>query len=251
MPVLASVPMNVVDRLRAAGCVFAEEEAALLAETATSPDHLEALVAERVGGLPLEHVVGWAEFCGQRIVVTKGVFVPRHRTELLVDLATELKPALVVDLCCGSGAVGAVLQQRLPNATVYAADIDPTAVQCARQNLTNVFEGDLFDALPARLKGRIDVVVANVPYVPTDDIQFMPPEAREHEARVALDGGTDGLEVLRRVATHAKAWLRPGGHLMSETSARQAPAALDAFTTAGLAAELITEEDSTAVVGRS
>ena len=93
MPVLASVPMNVVDRLRAAGCVFAEEEAALLAETATSPDHLEALVAERVGGLPLEHVVGWAEFCGQRIVVTKGVFVPRHRTELLVDLATELKPA--------------------------------------------------------------------------------------------------------------------------------------------------------------
>ena len=251
MPVLASVPMNVVDRLRAAGCVFAEEEAALLAETATSPGHLEALVAERVGGLPLEHVVGWAEFCGQRIVVTKGVFVPRHRTELLVDLATELKPALVVDLCCGSGAVGAVLQQRLPNATVYAADIDPTAVQCARQNLTNVFEGDLFDALPARLKGRIDVVVANVPYVPTDDIQFMPPEAREHEARVALDGGTDGLEVLRRVATHAKAWLRPGGHLMSETSARQAPAALDAFTTAGLAAELITEEDSTAVVGRS
>lgn len=251
MPVLASVPMNVVDRLRAAGCVFAEDEATLLAETATSPDHLEALVAERVGGLPLEHVVGWAEFCGQRIVVTKGVFVPRHRTELLVDLATELKPALVVDLCCGSGAVGAVLQQRLPNATVYAADIDPTAVQCARQNLTNVFEGDLFDALPAHLKGRIDVVVANVPYVPTDDIQFMPPEAREYEARVALDGGTDGLEVLRRVAAQAKTWLRPGGHLMSETSSRQAPAALDAFTAAGLAAESITEEDSTAVVGRS
>ena len=243
--------MNVVDRLRAAGCVFAEEEAALLTEAATSPEHLEELVAQRVGGLPLEHVVGWAEFCGHRIVVTKGVFVPRHRTELLVDLATELKPELIVDLCCGSGAVGAVLQHRLPNATVYAADIDPTAVKCARQNLTNVFEGDLFDALPSHLKGHIDVVVANVPYVPTDDIQFMPPEAREHEARVALDGGTDGLEVLRRVATHAKAWLRPGGHLMSETSARQAPAALDAFTTAGLAAELITEEDSTAVVGRS
>ena len=94
MPVLASVPMNVVDRLRAAGCVFAEEEAALLAETATSPGHLEALVAERVGGLPLEHVVGWAEFCGQRIVVTKGVFVPRHRTELLVDLAVGAIPLI-------------------------------------------------------------------------------------------------------------------------------------------------------------
>jgi release factor glutamine methyltransferase len=243
--------MNVVDRLRAAGCVFAEEEAALLAEAAASPEHLEELVAQRVGGLPLEHVVGWAEFCGQRIVVTKGVFVPRHRTELLVDLATDLKPELVVDLCCGSGAVGAVLQHRLPNATVYAADIDPTAVKCARQNLTNVFEGDLFDALPADLKGHIDVVVANVPYVPTDDIRFMPPEAREHEARVALDGGSDGLEVMRRAAAQAKTWLRPGGRLMSETSTRQAAAALTAFTTAGLIAELITGEDSTAVVGRS
>ena len=242
--------MNVVDRLRAAGCVFAEEEAALLTEAATSPEHLEELVAQRVGGLPLEHVVGWAEFCGHRIVVTKGVFVPRHRTELLVDLATELKPELIVDLCCGSGAVGAVLQHRLPNATVYAADIDPTAVKCARQNLTNVFEGDLFDALPSHLKGHIDVVVANVPYVPTDDIQFMPPEAREYEARVALDGGTDGLEVMRRVAVQARTWLRPGGHLMSETSARQAPNALEAFTAAGFTAKLVTSEDTTAITGR-
>ncbi|MGW6931502.1 putative protein N(5)-glutamine methyltransferase [Lentzea sp. NPDC054927] len=243
--------MSIVDQLRAAGCVFAEDEAALLEAAATSPEHLEQLVAQRIGGLPLEHVVGWAEFCGQRIVVTKNVFVPRHRTELLVDLATDLKPGLIVDLCCGSGAVGAVLQRRLPNATVYAADIDPAAVECARQNLTNVFEGDLFDALPSHLRGHIDVVVANVPYVPTGDIQFMPPEAREHEARVALDGGTDGLEVMRRVAAQAKSWLRPGGHVMSETSTRQAPAALDAFTTAGLDAELITGEDATAVVGRT
>ena len=243
--------MSIVDQLRAAGCVFAEDEAALLEAAATSPEHLDQLVAQRVVGLPLEHVVGWAEFCGQRIVVTRNVFVPRHRTELLVDLATELKPGLIVDLCCGSGAVGAVLQHRLPNATVYAADIDPAAVECARQNLTNVFEGDLFDALPSHLRGLIDVVVANVPYVPTGDIQFMPPEAREHEARVALDGGTDGLEVMRRVAAQAKTWLRPAGHLMSETSTRQGPAALNAFTTAGLDAELITGEDSTAVVGRT
>jgi release factor glutamine methyltransferase len=241
--------MSTVERLRAAGCVFAEEEAALLHEAATSPEHLEAMITQRVGGLPLEHVVGWAEFCGQRITITKGVFVPRHRTELLVDLATDLNPATVVDLCCGSGAVGAVLQHRLPGATVYAADIDPAAVTCARKNLTNVFEGDLFDALPTHLRGNIDVVVANVPYVPTDDIQFMPAEAREHEARVALDGGTDGLEVLRRVATQAKNWLRPGGHLLSETSARQAPAALAAFRAAGLDARLVTSEDTNAVAG--
>jgi release factor glutamine methyltransferase len=242
--------MSIVERLRAAGCVFAEEEAALLQEAARDAEHLEDLVRQRVDGLPLEHAVGWALFCGQRIVVAKGVFVPRHRTELLVDLATDLKPATVVDLCCGSGAVGAVLQHRLPAATVYAADIDPVAVACARKNLMNVFEGDLFDALPAHLKGAIDVVVANVPYVPTDDIRFMPPEARDHEARVALDGGEDGLEVLRRVAAQAATWLRPGGHLLSETSERQAPAALAAFTAAGLDAELVTSEDTNAVVGR-
>ncbi|GHH44752.1 putative protein N(5)-glutamine methyltransferase [Lentzea cavernae] len=241
--------MSIVERLRAAGCVFAEEEAALLQETATGPQHLEDLVGQRIDGLPLEHVVGWAMFCGHRIVVTKGVFVPRHRTELLVDLATNLKPEIAVDLCCGSGAVGAVLRHRLPSATVYAADIDPAAVACARQNLTNVFEGDLFDALPADLRGRIDVVVANVPYVPTDDIAFMPIEARDHEARVALDGGADGLEVLRRVAAQAVTWLRPGGHLLSETSERQAPAALAAFTAAGLTTKLVTSEDTTAVVG--
>jgi release factor glutamine methyltransferase len=241
--------MSIVERLRAAGCVFAEEEAALLEDAATSAEHLEDMISQRVGGLPLEHVVGWAEFCGQRIAITKGVFVPRHRTEPLVDLATELNPRIVVDMCCGSGAVGAVLQHRLPNATVYAADIDPVAVQCARKNLTNVFEGDLFDALPTELRGHIDVVVANVPYVPTDDIEFMPAEARDYEARVALDGGTDGLEVMRRVAAQAKAWLKPGGHLLSETSERQAPAALAAFTAAGLDAKLVTSEDTNAVAG--
>ncbi|HEX8866682.1 MAG TPA: putative protein N(5)-glutamine methyltransferase [Lentzea sp.] len=242
--------MSTVDRLRAAGCVFAEEEAALLHDAATSPEHLEEMVTQRVEGLPLEHVVGWAEFCGQRITVDKGVFVPRHRTELLVDLATELNPSTLVDMCCGSGAVGAVIQRRLPNATVYAADIDPVAVQCARKNLTNVFEGDLFDALPTHLRGTIDVVVANVPYVPTGDIRFMPPEARDHEARVALDGGADGLEVLRRVADRAGSWLRLGGVLISETSARQAPDALGVFAHHSFQARLVTRDDTTAVIGQ-
>ncbi|MET9631859.1 putative protein N(5)-glutamine methyltransferase [Lentzea sp. NPDC006480] len=242
--------MSTVDRLRAAGCVFAEEEAALLHEAAASPEHLEEMVTQRVTGLPLEHVVGWAEFCGQRITVTKGVFVPRHRTELLVDLATELNPGLAVDMCCGSGAVGAVLQRKLPHATIYAADIDPVAVACARKNLTNVFEGDLFDALPAHLKGTIDVVVANVPYVPTGDIRFMPPEARDFEAQVALDGGTDGLEVMRRVVNQASSWLRLGGHLMCETSERQAAAALGIFSCGSFQARLVTSEDTTAVIGQ-
>lgn len=230
--------------------MFAEEEAALLEEAATTAEHLEEMVTQRVKGLPLEHVVGWAEFCGQRIIIEKGVFVPRHRTELLVDLATELKPAVAVDMCCGSGAIGAVLQKRLPEATIYAADIDPVAVTCARKNLTTVFEGDLFDALPTHLKHSIDTVIANVPYVPTDDIQFMPPEARDFEANVALNGGPDGLDILRRVARQAAQWLKPGGHLMSETSTRQAPEATRALSDAGFATTVVTSEDATAVVGR-
>ena len=148
---------DVVTRLRAAGCVFAEEEAALLVEAAADADELEAMVARRVAGEPLEYVVGWAEFCGLRMVVEPGVFVPRHRTELLVDeaerLVRDVERPVVVDLCCGSGALGAALGGAR-DVELYAADVDPAAVRCARVNVATaggqVFEGDLFDALPAR-----------------------------------------------------------------------------------------------------
>jgi release factor glutamine methyltransferase len=106
-------------------------------------------------------------------------------------------------------------------------------VRCARRNLAavggRVYEGDLYEPLPATLRGRVDVLVANVPYVPTDQVGLLPPEARLHEARVALDGGADGLEVLRRVTAAAPVWLAPGGHLLVETSQRQAPPAVDIF----------------------
>src|SRR5919198_868550 len=102
---------EIVSRLRAAGCVFAEDEALLLISAAGSPGELAAMVDRRIAGLPLEHVLGWAEFCGLRIAVDPEVFVPRRRTELLVRQAIALaRPgAVVVDLCCGSGAVGAAL----------------------------------------------------------------------------------------------------------------------------------------------
>ncbi len=179
----------------------------------------------REAGEPLEQLVGWVEFCGLRLAVAPGVFVPRQRTALLVDEAAALlRPgAVVVDLGCGVGAIAAALLARVPGLEVYAADVDPAAVACARRNLPpdRVLEGDLYDALPVALRGAVDVVVANAPYVPTEAIALMPREARDHEHRVALDGGADGLAVQRRVIAGATAWLRPGGHVLVETGRSQ------------------------------
>lgn len=243
---------DIVHALRAAGCVYAEDEARLLTEAAADPADLDAMVARRVGGLPLEQVLGWAGFGGLRIAVEPGVFVPRRRTELLVLQAAARRPHLLVELCCGSGAISAVLAARLPGLEVHAADVDPAAVRCARRNLStgHVYAGDLDAPLPDRLAGRVDVLVANAPYVPTGEIGLLPPEAREHEPLVALDGGRDGLDVARRVLAAAPRWLTPAGVVIVETSTRQAPALAAAATRVGLDPVTVTDEDlgGTAVV---
>ena len=215
-----------VDTLRAAGCVFAEDEARLLAQAARDTAHLDEMVGRRAGGLPLEQVVGWAEFCGLRIAVEPGVFVPRRRTELLVhEAAALLGPgAVVVDLCCGSGAVGAALLAAGDSIELHAADVDPAAVRCARRNVPRVYEGDLFDPLPDSLRGRVDLVVVNAPYVPSGDVELLPREARLYEPRSALDGGADGLDVLRRAIAAAPDWLAPAGRVVAEASEAQAAA---------------------------
>ncbi|WP_171165220.1 putative protein N(5)-glutamine methyltransferase [Streptomyces sp. I05A-00742] len=253
LPTSSSV---VVTRLRAAGCVFAEEEAELLLSAADSPAALDALVERRVAGLPLEHVVGWAEFCGLRVAVDPGVFVPRRRTEFLVRQAVALaRPrAVVVDLCCGSGAVGTALAAALDSPELHAADVEPAAVRCARRNIGaagRVYGGDLYAPLPADLRGRVDVLVANTPYVPTGEIPLLPPEARDHEPRVTLDGGPDGLDVQRRVAAEAARWLAPGGRLLVETSERQAVRSMAVFARAGLIPRLVScdDLDANVVVG--
>lgn len=248
---------GVVSRLRAAGSVFAEEEAAILVAASSGACELDALVERRVVGSPLEHVVGWTEFRGLRIRVEDGVFVPRRRTELLVDLCIEaVGPASVVlDLCCGSGALAAAIIAETRPSEVVASDIDPAAVHCARGNLSadEVFEGDLFGALPPRLRGAIDVIAVNAPYVPTREIPFMPSEARDFEARVALDGGTDGLDVHRRVAAEARDWLVPGGLLVIETSKRQAERSRELFVEQGFEARIARDDDrdATAVTARA
>ncbi|WP_409347206.1 putative protein N(5)-glutamine methyltransferase [Paenibacillus sp. MBLB4367] len=253
----AAASANIAARLRASGCVFAEEETRLLLSAARSRFELDAMVDRRAAGLPLEHVIGWAEFCGLRIEVDPGVFVPRRRTEFLVREAAALARtgAVVLDLCCGSGALGKVLAETLERIELHAADIDPAAVQCARRNVAaaggRVYEGDLFGPLPATLRGRVDILIANIPYVPTDAIGLLTPEARIHEARIALDGGADGLDVLRRVSAEAPLWLTPGGHLLVETSGRQAPLAAEIFAGNGLIPKVSSFDDldATIVIG--
>ena len=274
-----------IARLRAAGCVFAEEEADLLGEAAAgSGDLLDTLVARRAAGEPLEQVVGFADFCGVRVRLRPGVFVPRVRSELLVHLGVaEIAPdALVVDMCCGSGALGLAVRHRVPGITLHAADVDPVAVACARENLTagrpdastaappdeagpearrpnrnqapaqpqagvqahvHVHQGDLFQALPTALRGRIDLILANVPYVATRHLPFLPAEARDHEPRTALDGGDDGLAIFRAVAAGAAHWLAPGGVLISEITEAQTGPALAVAGGNGLTADVVTNDD--------
>jgi release factor glutamine methyltransferase len=254
---VSSVPScdlgSVVDRLRAAGCVFAEDEAAMIAETARDDAELRAMVDRRIAGLPLEHVLGWASFRGLRIAVDPGVFIPRRRTEFLVAEALRVTApgAVVLDLGCGSGALGAAIAAE-QQVSLYAADIELAAVRCARRNLVpwrgTVYQGDLFSALPDELRGRIDVLLANVPYVPTNEIRLLPPEARLYEPHVTLDGGPDGLATLRRVAAAAPEWLAPGGQVFVEMSEHQAPLARAVLAEHGLAAEIVADDDLGATV---
>jgi release factor glutamine methyltransferase len=259
----ASELAEIAAMLRGAGCVFAEEEARVLAAAADSPSELSDMVRRRAEGLPLEHVVGRAEFCGLRVVVTPGVFVPRRRSEFLVRVAVRCAPAravhgggcVVVDLCCGTGAVGMAVSAGLGGTELHAVDIDQAAVACARQNLAGsarVYQGDLYAPLPTRLRGRVDVLVANAPYVPSGQIGLMPAEARLHEPAIALDGGPDGVDVHRSIAAGAPGWLSPGGILVIETSERQAPLTAAAVQRAGLTATVVTDPDwsAAAVVGR-
>jgi release factor glutamine methyltransferase len=245
----------VATRLRAAGCVFAEDEARMLISAAGSAGELEGMVDRRAAGLPLEQVLGWAEFCGLRIAVEPGVFVPRRRTEFLVREAVTLAEPedIIVDMCCGAGAIAAALAAAVDRAEVHAVDIDPAAVRCARRNVPgHVYQGDLYQPLPGRLRGRVAILTANVPYVPSGQVSLLPAEARAHEPLVALDGGADGLDVLRRVAAGAPAWLVPGGQLLIETSERQAAHAAAAFAGSGLNPRVASSAalGATVVIGR-
>lgn len=261
---------DVVRRLRAAGCVFAEEEAALLRAATTDPAERDAWCRRREAGEPLEQIVGWVDFAGDRYRLGPGVFVPRRRSEFLVEHAVAAvrdrpkPPLVVVEMCCGVGAIGVAVVRRLLvlglAVRAHLADVDPAALQWARRNAAQVpgparpriHQGDLWSALPDDLHGRVDLVVANAPYVPTGEWAFLPPEARHHEPGLALDGGPDGVDLHRRIVAASPCWLRPGGVVVIETSRGQADLTAGVMADAGLEVRVDhdRERSATAVSGR-
>ena len=233
------------EELARAGCVSAAAEARWLVEEAPRPadeQRLRAMVARRAAGEPLQYVVGWAPFGPLRLLVGPGVFVPRPETEgLAARAAGHLEDApdpVAVDLCTGCGAIACFLAVEVPGARVLATELDPVALAWARRNAgphgVDVLAGDLDAPLPAELAGRVAVLTANVPYVPSAAIGTLPRDVRDHEPPLALDGGPDGLDVFRRVAALAPRWLAPGGVLLAEIGDDQGPAATALLEAAGL-----------------
>ena len=213
---------RLVARLRAVGCVFAEDEAAEIRRVHGDDETAaDAVVAARKAGIPLEQALGVARFAGVEVEVGEGVFVPRLRAEPLVDDAVTAAPdaRIVVDLGCGSGAIAAALHRRLPHAQVHGVDIDPVALRyAARNGRRHGFEahlGDWWQALPRTLRGRVDLAVAYLPHVPTGRLSGIAGDYRNHEPERAVAGGADGLDPFRAVLAGMDEWMAPDGLLVT------------------------------------
>jgi release factor glutamine methyltransferase len=227
---MADVPTStslseLTTRLSRAGFIAAEDEAKdLLARAAGDGHLLDSLVARRLTGEPLAWVIGSTSFCGIEIRVDPGVYVPRWQSEPLARHAVDCLPAtgVAIDLCTGSGAIARTLKVNRPGAQVVASEIDERAVACAAANEVEVYQGDLFDPLPRALEGRVDVVVAVVPYVPTPSLPLLQRDTFTFESALSYDGGPDGTDILRRVLRASPRFLRPAGALLLELGGRQA-----------------------------
>jgi release factor glutamine methyltransferase len=224
---------RVVARLAAAGCVAPVAEATELRAAAPDAATLERWLRRREGGEPLAWITGSTEFCGRRLHVAPGVYVPRPQTEELARRASaHLRPGgWSIDLCTGCGAVAAHLAAELPSATVIGVDVDRTAAACARRNGVPALAADL-DA-PLRAAGGADVVTAVAPYVPTAELAHLPRDVIRHEPTGALDGGADGLDLVRRVVAAAARLLHPGGRLLLELGGEQDAELAPALAAAG------------------
>jgi release factor glutamine methyltransferase len=217
----------IADTLARAGVVAPDEEASeLRAAAADNSERLDALVARRIRGEPLAWITGSATFCDVQVTVLEGVYVPRWQSEGLALRAAALLPdgGIAIDCCTGSGALALVLKRTHPNAQVLATEIDPAAIACAQANEVEVLEGDLLDPVPDSLRGRVDVIVGVVPYVPTGELGFLPSDTFAFESPRAYDGGPDGLRHLRRVVARAPELLRDGGVLLLELGGEEADA---------------------------
>lgn len=221
----AALRPGIAARLAAGGFLAPDDEAAeLLSAACGEPEAVEAMLTRRLTGEPLAWITGGTTFCGIRVLVDPGVYVPRPHTETLALRAVELLPehGVAIDVCTGSGAIAAVLHNRRPNARILATDIDLRSVACARRNGVDAFHGDLLAPVPRALAGAVDVVTAVVPYVPTADLGFLQRDTFRFESTLAYDGGRDGARLLRRVVRGSAPFLRPGGVLLLELGGRQA-----------------------------
>ncbi len=202
-------------------------------------DRLRDLVKRRGQREPLQHLVGSVSFCGFEIPVSPHVFIPRPETELLAERAwsilndlarTGVTQPRALDLCTGSGCLAIALAAKCPAAEVWATDISPQALEVARANAAaarvpdriRFFEGDGLLALSGT-DPRFDLIVSNPPYIPSGDIAALEPEVRDHEPRLALDGGPDGLDFYRKISAEAAPFLAPAGRLLLEFGDGQAP----------------------------
>jgi release factor glutamine methyltransferase len=223
---------TVIDRLAAAGCVAPEEEAGELVRAGPDRATLERWIERRERGEPLAWIVGAAPFCGRTLLVDPGVYVPRRQSEALARRAAGLLPAggRAADLCTGAGAIAAHISGEVPSATVVGTDVDARAVACARRNGVAAVVAELGSPLRP---DAFDVVTAVAPYVPTDELHLLAADVRRYEPARALDGGIDGLGIVRRAIRSARRLLRAGGWLLVEVGGRQDEELRDALDTAG------------------
>lgn len=269
MPALSTLVRKTARRLEAAGVGDARLEADLIWMTALGVDRAalyaafpeappleaarraEALRQRRINREPTAYLMGEREFYGLRIAVGPGVLIPRPETEAVVDETLRLvegvsEPALA-DVGCGSGAIAVALAVARPDAVVHALDVAPRALELAARNAAahsvservRVAESDLLAALP----GRVNAVAANLPYVASADIPLLEPEVSRYEPREALDGGEDGLDLVRRLLAEAGARLLPGGALILEIDPRQSAVARSAARGCFPAARIRVERD--------
>jgi release factor glutamine methyltransferase len=257
---------EIEDRLHAAGIANAAAEARWLTEhvsgyeageslaiersspTPRQAAALDALVTRRRGGEPLQYVLGSSPFRGVDLMLDPRVLIPRPESEWVAELAARRLRAIgrdapvIVDLGTGSGAIALSLAKDFPPAVVHATDVSVGALDVARANgagnaVPNVqfHRGDWFDALPAALRGRIDLLVSNPPYVAERERADLAPEIVDYEPQTALFAGVDGLDAIRTILRGALGWLAPGGIVVVEHAPDQAAAVVELATTAGLA----------------
>ena len=236
------------DRLAQAGFVAAREEADLLVACAGGDDDaLDGLVERRLTGEPLAWIVGHTTFCGHRIAVHPGVYVPRWNSEQLARRALDRLPprGVAIDLCTGAGAIARTLALRRPGARVLATELDPVGAECARANGVDVYEGELFEPLAGKVPpASADVVVAVVPYVPTPELEMLQRDTFAFETKLPYDGGRDGTDVLRRVIAAAPRFLSSGGALLLEVGGDQPGLLTGDLAAHGFApATVLTDED--------